>query len=807
MAVRIGILISIRGTRDMIRPQRVREWQRQKAELIVSSFEVHLRYDTWGGFHYFRNVSKVHMVGTWDLDRDCAVTKDVTLDLVSKQLTSIEENKAIWSLRFMKRYGNPTLLVLDPKQRMKILEDQAKPISQSEIESTTVFAVRKRLNVFEDGPRLLIIDIVKHCIVNELPPELGYDNEDEDIKEKQRKSNKKKEVAAKETSSVRKVLTFQSILAIVPHEERETFVTIRFKTRQRDYDFDFPRARDRKVFMAKMKQLLPAGCFSNAQATHQVNKKPNYSENKSAMRSNISSVQTTGTLPWTFDRFGNPTPKIEHNPLHGRNPHPDAELAPARAHAATCLIPPNAITPGLSNQQAAYLQSRPEVAQSFYGHSVYHSTRENDTLSISASRRSPVRSSRRAPSGTGHYLGDRFDRSSVRSGGKSSRSPRTRGSSRRLADDEASSLRSFSVGAAGTVRGERHGQVDQTGTFTSADHCIAFKLLHRISDSRQLTMLQVKEAVMGQYAELAVKKQMVKLIGQQQELQHKRRAVFNRKVYQGGEDGKGLIPSKDMLDEVTREMMGLEECKRFRVLLTAVADASVREQLGFPLAFAIPQRIKNEDEEGGEEEEEDEEEEDGSASNRSMMSRHSVRRGQLRHPILGELFLEARPAKGNLLDAKYAILSRDTKQPLLLVQRQEKGIVFLDQDLEIASFHVVTDNLWRCTMFGESEDFVVTDPKKENTGHSVYTLERANLPDLLVSWKPGRMHFKTHSLSLGDLQLDQSQGKWSFKLDQKDEYFPFFLLWGAGWAVEHANTWKPAVDLSQHLDFGILKFW
>ena len=31
---------------------------------------------------------------------------------------------------------------------------------------------------------------------------------------------------------VRKVLTFQSVLAIVPHEERETVVTILFKTRQ-----------------------------------------------------------------------------------------------------------------------------------------------------------------------------------------------------------------------------------------------------------------------------------------------------------------------------------------------------------------------------------------------------------------------------------------------------------------------------------------------------------------------------------------------------------------------------------------------
>ena len=52
-------------------------------------------------------------------------------------------------------------------------------------------------------------------------------------------------------------------------------------------------------------------------------------------------------------------------------------------------------------------------------------------------------------------------------------------------------------------------------------------------------------------------------------------------------------------------------------------------QLGFPLAFAIPQRIPNENEEGGEEEGEDEEEEEGSVSKRSMVSRHSVRRGQV----------------------------------------------------------------------------------------------------------------------------------------------------------------------------------
>jgi hypothetical protein len=66
------------------------------------------------------------------------------------------------------------------------------------------------------------------------------------------------------------------------------------------------------------------------------------------MRSNISAVLSTGTLPWVTDKFGNPIAKPEnlHN-FNGRNPHPDAELADPKAHASTCLIPPNALTPGI----------------------------------------------------------------------------------------------------------------------------------------------------------------------------------------------------------------------------------------------------------------------------------------------------------------------------------------------------------------------------------------------------------------------------------------------------------------------------
>jgi len=67
--------------------------------------------------------------------------------------------------------------------------------------------------------------------------------------------------------------------------------------------------------------------------------------------------------------------------------------------------------------------------------------------------------------------------------------------------------------------------------------------------------------------------------------------------------------------------------------------------------------------------------------------------------------------------------------------------VFLDQDLEIASFQVVTDNLWRCTMFGESEDFVVTDPKKENTGFSFSTKQKTFFFLCVCATDPPKQNF------------------------------------------------------------------
>jgi hypothetical protein len=41
------------------------------------------------------------------------------------------------------------------------------------------------------------------------------------------------------------------------------------------------------------------------------------------------------------------------------------------------------------------------------------------------------------------------------------------------------------------VRGNRHGEVELIGGFSDADHVIAYKLLHKMSDDKQLTKAQV----------------------------------------------------------------------------------------------------------------------------------------------------------------------------------------------------------------------------------------------------------------------------------------------------------------------------
>ena len=122
---------------------------------------------------------------------------------------------------------------------------------------------------------------------------------------KSKNLKKRQETSTNDKKKMRKRLPFDSFDKVIPHPMRDSFMTIQFKGRQRDYQFEFPRARDRDVFLAKLKGIFGPHVFAEHHITEKLSHKTDYHETKrtqSAMRSNISTVQSTGTLPWNFDR-------------------------------------------------------------------------------------------------------------------------------------------------------------------------------------------------------------------------------------------------------------------------------------------------------------------------------------------------------------------------------------------------------------------------------------------------------------------------------------------------------------------------
>jgi len=298
VAVRVGLLIHIRGTGTVVPPRRVEQWQREKAEWVEQAFDVHLRGNSWEKYHYLRHAKKVELVGHWNLERDCRLVKLATDDLLEKQLSSMEETQAIWSKRFTRRYGNPLLMVLSHKESIKITRNQAnQPVTKREAEKAFMFTVRKKLNAFSDGPRLFIVDMANRCIENWTVGAQDEEEEDSvskkkiDPKKKKRSNNKLSDMGGK----LRKKLTFDDFKMIEPHPSRDTRVTIKFKTMQHDYIFDFVDSHDREVFVMKMKGLLPSNVFApEVQLTEQL--RPNSYHESRVSDPNIFSVTPLHSL-------------------------------------------------------------------------------------------------------------------------------------------------------------------------------------------------------------------------------------------------------------------------------------------------------------------------------------------------------------------------------------------------------------------------------------------------------------------------------------------------------------------------------
>ena len=99
-----------------------------------------------------------------------------------------------------------------------------------------------------------------------------------------KKSNSKKTKQSKGQNmggELRKKLWFDDFKMIEQHPTRDTRMTIKFKTMQRDYIFDFIDSREREVFMMKMRGLLPPQVFSAAEVMVTEHLRPNsYNENR-----------------------------------------------------------------------------------------------------------------------------------------------------------------------------------------------------------------------------------------------------------------------------------------------------------------------------------------------------------------------------------------------------------------------------------------------------------------------------------------------------------------------------------------------
>jgi hypothetical protein len=300
VAIRVGLLIHIRGTGGVLSANRVKMWQREKAEWLDESFANHQAQGTWDRYSFLRNTLKIELAGPWNLERDCKLTREGTGQTFDKQIESIEETRAIWSQRFMRRYGNPLLMVLSQKERSQVVSSKNQRISASEAEMAHMFHVRKKLNVLEDGPRLFIIDIARRCIENRtVVEEQEKDAPKNKIGSKKGKHSKNK--AGDMTSKLRNTLRFQDFKLVEPHPTRDTRVTIKFKTMQRDYVFDFASPREREVFMMKMKLSLPETVFASTdvQVTDQL-RPSSYTENRVSDLCVFQSLHSCSLMAFLF---------------------------------------------------------------------------------------------------------------------------------------------------------------------------------------------------------------------------------------------------------------------------------------------------------------------------------------------------------------------------------------------------------------------------------------------------------------------------------------------------------------------------
>ena len=559
----------------------------QKHIVECLSVLVETQQELLGGFYHLQRLFHVELIGLEEIPHSETLAKEGPLDrakklpqmpeltaftdvgqaprplpeskdlshptaLLQEQLASQEESRAIWSQKFTRIYGNPHRLVMLP-QHLQQLDEATfeKPIEDRDIRSTTVWYVRKRLNLLEDGDRRIEIDKKDRAIVNKKMDKDG------------------------KGWHVQKSFRFENIVKILPHKVNEMHLEIQFEG-NRPYHFDFAKRRDREVFLRVLRaQGVSGSVFEEKQETGQL-QPPVDGKNMpivdSAMRRTVMTRKLTGRLPVEYDRMGHPKPQVIKgflgNELHpGRRPSdPEAEVDdPIQA-----MVPSNARTPALSRQQVAYLQARPTVAEDFYGGTVHVGTEADENSILHHGGLDDVSSVARSAKGV-----------LVRRAPSELKSAITRQESHMYASQE-------SLPDASTI-GPNHlpkKEVKESG-FKAEDHVMAYRMINKIDEGRQLTKEEVELAITTKYAEQAVQLRVRAMLDKDEQRARRRAAVYNKLVVE-----KGLPVSTELLREVERELIGVEETWRFREMIAQKQQTGAKQHLGHPLAFPLPDEMQ-----------------------------------------------------------------------------------------------------------------------------------------------------------------------------------------------------------------------
>jgi len=339
------------------------------------------------------------------------------------------------------------------------------------------------------------------------------------------------------------------------------------------------------------------------------------------------------------------------------------------------MIPPNARTPALSRQQVTYVQARPGIGESYYGASIHAGT-DVDEASIMHHTDDGASSSAVSRSAKGVLINRSLHTQSQHSRMES----HVKQESHMCASD-ASLPEASSIGANHLPARQRGGET----AFKAEDHVMAYRIIERVDEDRQLTKEEVELAVGTKYAERAVQSKVRHVLALDDAKEKKRKSVYQKLVLD-----RGLQSNPGLLHAVDREMVGLEECKRFRDMLSE-KQGHAKQHLAHPLAFPLPLKYQEirKNGAGGDSQSVSSYTESQASSSRAGSRKSGSRAGG---SVAGELPVEvAEVGPARMSAHKYTVTAAELNG--------DRGFVLQPQDGDVPELQMECEKTWGGKVF------------------------------------------------------------------------------------------------------------